>query len=205
MESDKQKSIERYVRMSISNRIEHQIMSQEQGRPRPAAPGFGPEDDSLSAFFPSIPDVQQGGSGMDYSQSSSHMQSAYTQPTATSTPLAPATSGLVPAALSTTASGPVFSTTASTTIEENAATVQRILEEIQKMHPQSVHRKDHNYSFPEGLFSSEVDLEGSQQAYQHLVHGLDNPNDFLKMFDQVEADPLRQQAIFGELNFDPFD
>ncbi len=220
---DKQKSIERYVRMSISNHAEHQIMSQEQASP--AMQAYESEDDPLSALFPQMPDVSQG-DGINYSQVDPHLLSSggtssmtgmgavfpptsstsYDQPPTTSTPLLPSSGSLINAGASSSgAMGPVLSTAASTTFEENAATVQRILEEMQRMNPQPIHRKDHSYNFPQGMFPTEVDLEGSQQAYQHLVHGLDNPSDFLKMFDQIEADPLRQQTIFGDLNFEPFD
>ncbi len=185
-------------------------MSHEQGRS--SAPHvFGPEDDALSSLLPLMQDTPQG-RGASYpnphlvsSASGSMVSMGASSYTPTSAQAVSASSALVHSGSSASAMGPIVSTAATTTFEENAATVQRILEEMQRLNPQTVHRRDLHYGFPDGLFPSEVDLEGSQQAYQHLVHGLDNPNDFLKMFDQVEADPLRQQSLFGELNFDPFD
>ena len=68
-------------------------------------------------------------------------------------------------------------------------------------------RKDMNYDFPPELFPSEheVDLEGSQQAYQILQQGMERPDMFLDLFVQVEADPFQQQHIFGDIDFDIFD
>ena len=94
---------------------------------------------------------------------------------------------------------------AGITVEENAATVQRILDEYNRMNPEPVHRKDMNYSFPPDLFSSEVNLEGSQQAYQNILTELENPEEFQKLFIQVEADPLRPQNMFHDIDLDIFD
>ena len=91
------------------------------------------------------------------------------------------------------------------TVEENAATVQRILDEYNRMNPEPVHRKDMNYSFPTDLFLSEVNLEGSQQAYQNILTELENPDEFQKLFIQVEADPLRPQNMFHDIDLDIFD
>ena len=99
----------------------------------------------------------------------------------------------------------VLSTDAVTTIEENAATVQRILEDYNRMHTAPQLRKDMNYKFPEGLFNTEVDLLGSQQAYQNILTEFDNPADFTMLFDQVEADPLRPSNMFQDLSMDIFD
>ena len=102
--------------------------------------------------------------------------------------------------------GQVFSSPADTTFEENAATVQRILEEYHRLTAEPPNNKDMNYQFPPDLFTTEVDLEGSQQAYRNLLTELDNPADFGKLFNQVEADPLRPQtSLFQDINLDIFD
>lgn len=92
-----------------------------------------------------------------------------------------------------------------TTIEENAAAVQRILEDYNKMHAVPPHRRDMNYQFPQGLFSTEVNLEGSQEAYRHILTELDNPADFASLFNQIEAIPTRPQNVFPDINMDIFD
>lgn len=99
----------------------------------------------------------------------------------------------------------VLSTEAVTTIEENAATVQRILEDYNRMHTVPQQRKDMNYKFPEGLFNNEVDLLGSQEAYLNILTEFDNPADFTLLFDQVEADPMRPNNMFQDLSMDIFD
>ncbi len=92
-----------------------------------------------------------------------------------------------------------------TTIEENAAAVQRILEDYNKIHVTPLHRKDMNYNFPEGLFNSEVDLEGSREAYRNILTEFDNPANFTSLFNQVEADPMRLNSIFQDVSMDIFD
>ena len=92
-----------------------------------------------------------------------------------------------------------------TTIEENAAAVQRILENYNKSHAVPAHRRDMNYQFPEGLFNTEVNLEGSQEAYRNIITELDNPGDFASLFDQIEAIPTRQSNMFPDVNMDMFD
>jgi len=93
-----------------------------------------------------------------------------------------------------------------TTIEENAATVQRILEDYNRIHNVPQPRKDMDYKFPEGLFSTEVDLRGSQEAYRNILTEFDNPADFTLLFDQVEADPMRPpNNMFQDLSMDIFD
>ena len=67
------------------------------------------------------------------------------------------------------ASGVVLTTPAQTTFEENAVRAQQILQEYTQLNAVPRHRKDFNYDFPSGLFSSEVDLEGSQTAYHNIV------------------------------------
>lgn len=99
----------------------------------------------------------------------------------------------------------VRSTPAMTTIEENAATVQRILEDYNKIHSRPIHRRDMNYPFPEGLFNTEVNLEDSQGAYRNIMTEFDNPADFTALFDQIEADPLRPNNMFQDINMDIFD
>ena len=98
-----------------------------------------------------------------------------------------------------------LSTPAMTTIEENAAAVQRILEDYNKMHTNPPHRKDMKYPFPEGLFNTEVNLEGSQEAYRNIITELENPADFASLFDQIEAIPTRQNNVFPDMNMDIFD
>lgn len=92
-----------------------------------------------------------------------------------------------------------------TTIEENAAAVQRILEDYNKMHAAPSHRRDMNYQFPEGLFNTEVNLEGSQEVYRNIISELENPADFASLFDQIEAIPTRQTNMFPDVNMDIFD
>lgn len=98
-----------------------------------------------------------------------------------------------------------LATPAMTTIEENAAAVQRILEDYNKMHTAQPHRRDMNYQFPEGLFNTEVNLEGSQEAYRNILTELDNPADFATLFNQIEAIPTRPQNVFPDVNMDIFD
>lgn len=99
-----------------------------------------------------------------------------------------------------------LSTPAMTTIEENAAAVQRILEDYNKMQTNPPpHRKDMKYPFPEGLFNTEVNLEGSQEAYRNMTTELENPADFASLFDQIEAIPTPQNYIFADMNMDIFD
>ena len=101
---------------------------------------------------------------------------------------------------------PILTTPAATTLEENAATAHRVLEQYQKQTASPPHRKDLNFEFPPGLFpEKEVDLEGSLQAYQILQQGMENPEQFLDMFVQREADPFHQQHMFGDIDFNVFD
>ena len=37
------------------------------------------------------------------------------------------------------------------------------------------------------------------------TQGLDNPDDFQRMFNQIEVDPLRPQNVLGDMDFDVFD
>lgn len=92
----------------------------------------------------------------------------------------------------------------TTTLEENAATAQRFLEEYQRMNVTPPLRKDMNYEFPSGLFTTEVDLAGSQLAYRNLLLDLDNPEDFEQLFEQIEADPFRAQNIFEDIDLECF-
>ena len=94
---------------------------------------------------------------------------------------------------------------AGITVEENAANAQRILDEYNRMNPEPTHRKDMNYTFPSDLFSTEVNLEGSQQAYQNILTELENPEEFQKLFNQVEADPFRPPNMFQDIDLDIFD
>ena len=101
---------------------------------------------------------------------------------------------------------PILTTPAATTLEENAATAHRVLEQYQKQTVSPPHRKDLNFEFPPGLFpEKEVDLEGSLQAYHILQQGMENPEQFLNMFVQREADPFHQQHMFRDIDFNVFD
>ena len=101
---------------------------------------------------------------------------------------------------------PILTTPATTMLEENAATAHRVLEQYQKQTASPPHRKDLNIEFPPSLFpEKEVDLEGSLQAYQILQQGMENPEQFLDMVVQREADPFQQQHMFGDIDFDVFD
>ena len=43
---------------------------------------------------------------------------------------------------------------------------------------------------PSGLFDGPINIEDSKEAYMALLRGLDNPQDFPLLFEQVEADPF---------------
>ena len=217
--------------MTISNQAEQQIMSQQQQQGRAITQA---EDDPLAALLPEFASEmnQPGGSGLlsgfppqpmglpvqasggyfpSQAQSQipvSHVMSTVSIPCSTQatmsngTPIAHST----PTSFIHAGAGPVLSTPASTTLVENAATAKKILEEYIKMNAVPPHRKDMNYNFPPGLFPSEVDLEGSQRAYENVLRGLDNPDDFQRIFNQIEADPFHQQNIFGDIDLgDVFD
>lgn len=96
----------------------------------------------------------------------------------------------------------------TTTLQENAEVAHRIVSHFNEVHapPPPGQPKDMNYGFPKGLFNTEVNLKESQPAYQALLHGLDNPQDFHQMFLQVDADPFRtSNNIFGDFDFELFD
>ena len=115
---------------------------------------------------------------------------------------------------------PFLTSPAETSLEENAAKAQQMLEEYQQQVAQPQRRKDLNVEFPPGLFpaNTEIDLEGSQQvgsiwnilytkscivwpqAYQILQAGLDDPSQFMSLFTQLEADPFRQQHMLGDID-----
>lgn len=99
----------------------------------------------------------------------------------------------------------VVSQSADITVEQNAVTAQKIVDEYIKMTAPPPHRKDMNYSFPAGLFPGEVDLEGSAQAYHHLIDGLEENQDLQQILNQIDADPFRPSSVFGDLEFDLFD
>ena len=99
----------------------------------------------------------------------------------------------------------VVSQSADITVEQNAVTAQKIVDEYIKMTAPPPHRKDMNYSFPVGLFPGEVDLEGSAQAYHHLIDGLEENQDLQQILNQIDADPFRPSSVFGDLEFDLFD
>ena len=61
-----------------------------------------------------------------------------------------------------------------------------------------------NYDFPSGLFSLEVNLEGSAEAYHTLLEGLKGIQDLQQLLNQVDADLFKQSNLFGDLDFDVF-
>ena len=91
---------------------------------------------------------------------------------------------------------------ADTTVQ---MTTQEIVDNYLRLTMPPPHRRDFNYSFPPGLFTSEVDLEGSAQAYRHLIDGLENSSDLQQLLNQVDADPFKSTNIFNELDLDIFD
>ena len=101
--------------------------------------------------------------------------------------------------------GAPLTSIAATTLEDNALAAQRILDEYNKLNPVPIHRRDMNYQFPPGLFSTEVDLEGSKSAYENLLMELSDPRDVAMLFSQIEADPRRPQNVFQDLSLDIFD
>uniref|UniRef100_A0A1X7TVM0 Uncharacterized protein n=1 Tax=Amphimedon queenslandica TaxID=400682 RepID=A0A1X7TVM0_AMPQE len=101
-------------------------------------------------------------------------------------------------------SSSVVTQPADTTVQENAVTAQRLVDNYLKMITPTPHRKDFNYGFPPGLFPAEVDLEGSAQAYHSLIDGLENCSDLQQLLNQVDADPVRSNNIFNELDLDIF-
>ena len=90
------------------------------------------------------------------------------------------------------------------TVEQNAQLAQQILDQYMKNNAPSPHRKEPTYQFPPGLFPSEVDLEGSAQAYHYHIEGLDN-QELQQILNQVDADPFKPSNVFGDLDFDFFD
>jgi aryl hydrocarbon receptor nuclear translocator len=95
---------------------------------------------------------------------------------------------------------------ADTTVQENALATQKIVDNYLKQVMPPPHRKDMNYEFPPGLFTDEVDLEGSAQAYYNLIEGLENSSDFQQLLNQVDADPFKTSSnVFTELDLDIFD
>lgn len=102
-------------------------------------------------------------------------------------------------------SSSVVTQPADTTVQENALTAQKLVNDYLKMTTPAPHRRDFNYSFPPGLFPAEVDLEGSAQAYHSLIDGLENCSDLQQLLNQVDADPFRSNNIFNELDLDIFD
>ena len=99
----------------------------------------------------------------------------------------------------------VVSSPANTTVSENRARAHQILDEYNRLTAPTPQRVDMNYEFPEGLFTTEVNLAGSAEAYQTLLGGLEPSNDLQQFLNQVEADPFKQTNLFGDLDFDVFD
>jgi PAS domain S-box-containing protein len=162
---------------------------QQQG----AGGGGGREEDPISALFPDLVVPQQTPGAIPSANSSGQMMS-WAGDMATSLNMAPAYS--IPP------SAPFLTSPAKTSLEENAAKAQQMLVEFQQQVAQPQRRKDMNIEFPPGLFPSEqeIDLEGSQQAYQILQAGLDDPSQFMNLFTQLEADPFRQQHMLGDID-----
>lgn len=91
------------------------------------------------------------------------------------------------------------------TIKQNAEMAQKILDEYMKKNaPAPPQQKQPSYQFPPGLFQSEVDLEGSAQAYHYHIEGLDT-QELQQILNQVDADPFKSSNVFGDLDFDFFD
>ena len=99
----------------------------------------------------------------------------------------------------------VVSVPANTTIEDNALAAQKILDEYHRVTAPPQRKKDMNYSFPPGLFTTEVDLEGSELAFRNLLEGLETDQDLQDLLNQIDADPFKQSNIFSDLDFDIFD
>ena len=99
----------------------------------------------------------------------------------------------------------VVSVPANTTIEDNALAAQKILDEYNRVTAPPQRKKDMNYSFPPGLFTAEVDLEGSELAFRNLLEGLETDQDLQDLLNQIDADPFKQSNVFSDLDFDIFD
>ena len=67
-------------------------------------------------------------------------------------------------------SAPLLTSPADTSLEENAATAKRVLEQYQQQVAPPPHRKDLNMEFPPGLFppEKEINLEDSHQVSRGL-------------------------------------
>ena len=98
----------------------------------------------------------------------------------------------------------IVSQPCNVTVEQNAQLAQQILDEYMKKNAPPAHQKESNYQFPPGLFPSEVDLEGSAQAYHYHIEGLDN-QELQQILSQVDADPFKPNNVFGDLDLDFFD
>ncbi|CAI7992052.1 Aryl hydrocarbon receptor nuclear translocator homolog [Geodia barretti] len=164
------------------------LTSQQLG----AGGGGGREEDPITALFPDLVMPQQT-SGAAAGPSAGQMMS-WAGDMTTSQHMAPAYS--IPP------SAPFLTSPAETSLEENAVKAQQMLVEYQQQVAQPQRRKDMNMVFPPGLFppEKEIDLEGSQQAYQILQAGLDDPSQFMNLFTQLEADPFRQQHMLGDID-----
>ena len=99
----------------------------------------------------------------------------------------------------------VVSVPANTTIEDNALAAQKILDEYNRVTAPPPRKKDMNYSFPPGLFTAEVDLEGSELAFRNLLEGLETDQDLQDLLNQIDADPFKPSNVFSDLDFDIFD
>jgi PAS domain-containing protein len=170
--------------------------------------GGGGEDDPLSVLFPDLAaaaaDVMQPHPPAEPSSSSQSMMS-WSQASLLSAPSSSSPSSLplnVASSYSLPPSAPLLTSPADTSLEENAATAKRVLEQYQQHVAPPPHRKDLNMEFPPGLFppEKEINLEDSHQAYQILQAGLEDPTQFIDLFTQVEADPFRQQHMLGDID-----
>ena len=95
-----------------------------------------------------------------------------------------------------------LSTETATTLEDNAATVQRILEDYNRMNVLPHPRKDMSNKLTEAMSNTEMGLPGSQQTYRNILTEFDNPADFALLFDQVESDSMQPSNMLQDLSMD---
>ena len=70
----------------------------------------------------------------------------------------------------------------------------KFLDEYNRLISPTPQRVDMNYEFPEGLFTTEVNLAGSAEAYQTLLGGLEPSNNLQQFLSQVEANLSSRQT-----------
>ena len=59
-----------------------------------------------------------------------------------------------------------------------------------------------NVLFEPSLFNQPINFEDSRQAYKAIISGLNNPDDFPSLFDQVDADPFNPIHPLKDLDLD---